>query len=411
MADPQKKLEKLVSEAVSNRLDQLKDSLAEEIAATLAGVVSAAEEKAAAAEEHAEQLEKDVKEAEKRTKEAEKAARDAEERVEKAEEKVAKLEEKLEKAKAKKAEPEYAPGAAPTDLLNAAVATIADAGSQADILKATLDGIGQFAARTALYVVKGGQLTGWQSRGFADESAIKGSQLNASDGLAGRAMNDREPVSAAAAEFDQEFVNTHGNPADGNATVLPLVVRDKVSALVYVDAGAEGRADLSAVRVLVGNAAMWLEILALRKLAVAAGEAEAPAPVASTAVAEPAPAPEPPPMAAAAAAPAPSSPASVPTGGSADLSGLSSEDQEVHKKAKRFAKLLVDEIKLYNQKKVEEGKKNHDLYSRLKEDIDKSRQTYEKRWGSSAAGSANYFQSELVRILADNDASLMGAGF
>jgi hypothetical protein len=404
MADPQKKLEKLVSEAVSNRLDQLKDSLTEEIAATLAGVVSAAEEKAAAAEEQLGQFEKEVKEAEKRAKEAEKTAKDAEERVEK-------LEEKLEKAKAKKSEPEYAPGAAPTDLLNAAVATIADAGSQADILKATLDGIAQFAARTALYVVKGGQLTGWQSRGFADEGAIKGSQLSASDGLAGRAMNDREPVSAAAAEFDQDFVNTHGNPADGNATVLPLVVREKVSALVYVDAGAEGRSDLSAVRVMVRTAAMWLEILALRKLAGAAGEAEAPAAVASAAVAEPAPTPEPPPMAAAAAAPAPSAPASAPTAGGPDLSGLSSEDQEVHKKAKRFAKLLVDEIKLYNQKKVEEGKKNRDLYSRLKEDIDKSRQTYEKRWGSSAAGSANYFQSELVRILADNDAALMGAGF
>jgi hypothetical protein len=401
MADPQKKLEKLVSEAVSNRLDELKHSLTEEIAATLAGVVSAAEEKAAAAEEHAEQLEKEVKEAGKRAKEAEESAKNAEERAEK-------LEEKLEKAKAKKAEPEYAPGAAPTDLLNAAVATIADAGSQADILKSTLDGIGQFAARTALYVVKGGQLTGWQSRGFADEGAIKGSQLSASDGLAGRAMNDREPVSAAAAEFDQDFVNTHGNPADGNATVLPLVVREKVSALVYVDAGAEGRADLSAVRVLVRTAAMWLEILALRKLAGSA-EAEAPAAVASAAAAEPAPAPEPPPMAAAAAAPVPSAPVAPAVG--SDLSGLSSEDQEVHKKAKRFAKLLVDEIKLYNQKKVEEGKKNRDLYTRLKEDIDKSRQTYEKRWGSSAAASANYFHAELVRILADNDATLMGAGF
>lgn len=402
MADPQKKLEKLVSEAVSARVDQLKDSLTEEIAATLAGVVSAAEEKAAAAEEHVEQVEKEKKETEKRAKEAEKAAKDAEERVEK-------LEEKLEKAKAKKAEPEYAPGAAPTDLLNAAVASIADAGSQAEILKATLDGIAQFAARTALYVVKGGQLTGWQSRGFADEGAIKGSQLSASNGLAGRAMNDREPVSAAAAEFDQDFVNTHGNPADGNATVLPLVVREKVSALVYVDAGAEGRADLSAVRVLVRTAAMWLEILALRKLAGSATEAEAPTAVASAAVAEPSPAPEPPPMAAAAAAPIPSAPAA--SAGSADLSGLSSEDQEVHKKAKRFAKLLVDEIKLYNQKKVEEGKKNRDIYTRLKEDIDKSRQTYEKRWGSSAAASANYFQAELVRILADSDASLMGAGF
>lgn len=394
MADPQNKLEKLVSEAVSARVDQLKESLTQEIAATLAGVVSAAEEKAAAAEEHAEALEAQAQSATTRVQEAEKRAQEAEAA--------------LAEAQAKPAKAEHAPGAAPTDLLNAAAATIADANSQAEILKATLDGIGQFAARTALYVVKGGQLTGWQSRGFADDGAIKGSQLSASSGLAGRAMNDREPVSAAAAEFDQDFVNKHGNPVDGNATVLPLVVRDKVSAVVYVDAGAEGRADLSAVRVLVRTAAMWLEILALRKSAGTA-EAEAPAAVASAAAAEPAPAPAPPPMAAAAAAPAPSAPP-TPAGG-ADLSALSAEDQEVHKKAKRFAKLLVDEIKLYNQKKVEEGKKNRDLYSRLKEDIDKSRQTYEKRWGSSAAGSANYFQSELVRILADNDAGLMGAGF
>jgi hypothetical protein len=394
MPDPQK-LEQLVSEAVSARVDQLKESLTQEIAATLAGVVSAAEEKAAAAEEHAEALEAQAQTASARLQEAEKRAQEAEAA--------------LAEAQSKAAEPAYALGAAPTDLLNAAVATIADSSSQADILKATLDGIGQFAARSALYVVKGGQLTGWQSRGFANDGAIKGSQLSASSGLAGRAMNDREPVSAAAAEFDQEFVNKHGNPADGNATVLPLVVRDKVSAVVYVDGGAEGRADMSAVRVLVRTSAMWLEILALRKSAGTA-EAEAPAAVASAAAAEPAPAPEPPPMAAAAAAPAASAPAALATGG-ADLSGLSAEDQEVHKKAKRFAKLLVDEIKLYNQKKVEEGKKNRDLYTRLKEDIDKSRQTYEKRWGSSAAGSVNYFRSELVRILADNDADLMGSGF
>ena len=396
MADPQSKLEQLVSEAVSARVDPLKESLTAEIAATLAGVVSAAEEKAATAQEHAEALEAQAQAATTRLQEAEKRAQEAEAA--------------LAEAQAKPAQAEHAPGAAPTDLLNAAAATIADASSQAEILKATLDGIAQFASRTALYVVKGGQLTGWQSRGFEDEGAIKGSQLSASSGLAGRAMNDREPVSAAAAEFDQDFVNTHGNPADGNATVLPLVVRDKVSALVYVDAGAEGRADMSAVRVLVRTAAMWLEILALRKIAGGASEAEAPAAVASAAGTEPAPAPEPPPMAAAAAAPAPSAPP-APAAGGADLSGLSAEDQEVHKKAKRFAKLLVDEIKLYNQKKVEEGKKHRDLYSRLKEDIDKSRQTYEKRWGSSAAGPANYFQSELVRILADNDAGLMGAGF
>ena len=72
---------------------------------------------------------------------------------------------------------------------------------------------------------------------------------------------------------------------------------------------------------------------------------------------------------------------------------------------------LVDEIRLYNQNKVSEGKQNRDLYQRLKEDIEKSRVTYEKRFGDTLAASANYFNQELIRILADNDIALMGGNF
>jgi hypothetical protein len=382
MADPQK-LQQLVSETLSGRLGQLQQSLTDEITSALQGMLSAAEEKISAAEEHAHELE---------------------EKLATAHERIAKAEGELAEANAKAAAPQYAPGTAPTDLLNAAMESIADAGGQADILKVTLNGIAQFAARTALYVVKAGQLTGWQSRGFENEGSIKGFTM-APEGLSARAMSDREPVSAAAVEFSSDFVKTHGNPADGNATVFPLVVREKVSALIYVDGGAAGIADLSAVRVLVRSAAMWLEILALRKFSGNAAETEgsteaSPAPMASAAAAASARAPAPV-QAAPGPAPVPASAAVAPAPG----------DEEVHKKAKRFAKLLVDEIKLYNQKKVEEGKKNKDLYTRLKEDIDKSRQTYDKRWGASAAASADYFQSELVRILADGDASLMGVGF
>src|SRR5579872_2128021 len=82
--------------------------------------------------------------------------------------------------------PAYPPGGAPTDLLNAAVASIYDAAGQTDILRSLLDGLGQFTARTALFVVKAGNLAAWQSRGFANESAIKGLTLSGSEGLAGR---------------------------------------------------------------------------------------------------------------------------------------------------------------------------------------------------------------------------------
>ena len=76
-----------------------------------------------------------------------------------------------------------------------------------------------------------------------------------------------------------------------------------------------------------------------------------------------------------------------------------------------FARLLVDEIKLYNQAKVTEGRKNKDLYDRLKDEIEKSRATYQKRYGTTVAAAADYFNQEIVRSLAGDDGSLMGANF
>jgi hypothetical protein len=91
--------------------------------------------------------------------------------------------------------------------------------------------------------------------------------------------------------------------------------------------------------------------------------------------------------------------------------GMSPEEEEVHKKARRFAKLLVDEIKLYNQAKLVEGRAHRDIYARLKDDIDKSRATYDKRYGATSASSGNYFTRELIRILTNDDPSLLGDGF
>jgi hypothetical protein len=97
--------------------------------------------------------------------------------------------------------------------------------------------------------------------------------------------------------------------------------------------------------------------------------------------------------------------------GGGSVSATAGEDGDLHRKAQRFARLLMDEIKLYNQAKVAEGRKNRDLYDRLKEDIEKSRATYQKRYGNSAAASADYFNQELIRSLAEDDVSLLGSNF
>jgi hypothetical protein len=279
-----------------------------------------------------------------------------------------------------------APGASPSDLLNAAAAAIHESGSQADILRHLLEGEARFAGRVALFVVKGNAISGWQGIGFEDNDAIKTLSIQTGSGLVGKAIQAKNPVAGSPKEFDAGFVNSMKAPAEGQCLVLPLVVKDKVAAVIYADAGTVqgGTLDSSGLQALTRFAAIWLELAALRKAGGSPAED----------VAQPQPA----------AAMAASAPASAPA-------SSGSEEDELHKKARRFAKLLVEEIKLYNQPRVEEGRQHKDLYDRLKVDIEKSRSTYDKRYAESAVASADYFTQELIRILADNDASLMGASF
>jgi ribonuclease HI len=88
--------------------------------------------------------------------------------------------------------------------------------------------------------------------------------------------------------------------------------------------------------------------------------------------------------------------------------GLSPEEQKGHEDAKRFARLVVSEIKLYNEAKVNEGRRHRDLYERLKDDVERGRQMYADRVPAHIRENTNYFVDELVRILAGGDAAALG---
>jgi hypothetical protein len=329
---------------------------------------------------------------------------------------------------------ETAGGAGPADLLRG-VAAIHAGGTQKEILRALLDGVTQHCGRTALFVIKGGAATGWQGRGFEDNDAVKDFALDAGRGLPERVLHEKAPFSGQVLDMDPRFIDRFGGPADDHIVMLPLLLKDKVAALLYADCGLDkDRLDTASVELLVVSTSAWLELVSLRKqtprepvpyaesVPVAAAMQAAPsfndpfaghAPRHTTSgatayeapmVGEPAHAEV---VSAAAAA------AGVDPGMASGRPGsaLSEEDADIHRKAQRFARLLVDEIKLYNQAKVLEGRKNKDLYDRLKEDIDKSRATFKKRYGNTVAASVDYLQAELVRSLAEDDISVMGANF
>ena len=175
------------------------------------------------------------------------------------------------------ATPPIMAGGADTGLLNAAASSVLDSSTQAEILGALLQGTANFAERAALFVVRGGSAIGWRATGLDNDEGIKSLAVGLSEGLAARAYREQVPAAASAVEFDSVFVSTYGAPADGsNALVLPLMVRDKVAALVYADAGTNpgGKLDASALECLVRFAGLWLEIVAVRKSGVAPVEHE-----------------------------------------------------------------------------------------------------------------------------------------
>ncbi|HWY56812.1 MAG TPA: hypothetical protein VNZ03_20260 [Terriglobales bacterium] len=318
------------------------------------------------------------------------------------------------------------------DLLRA-VSAIHAGTTQKEILRALLETTTGYSGRAALFVIKSGSAAGWQGRGFDNNEDLKDFSLDVSSRAPAQVLQSRVAVGARAAEMDPKFISQFGAPAEDQVLLLPLRLKDKVAALVYADAGtgAGGKMDASALELLVSATSAWLEVASLRKQALKEGATEAGAsekfeappvqtvssfsdPFAAHAPKHVAARVEEPAMAEAIAevvsAPAAMAAAAVAPATDA-FAHMSTEDADLHRKAQRFARLLMDEIKLYNQAKVTEGRKHKDLYERLKEDIDKSRSTYHKRYGNTVAASADYFSSELIRSLAEDDVSLLGPNF
>jgi hypothetical protein len=404
-----------------------------------------------------------------------------------------------------------------------AVQAIERGRSQVDVLNSLLEQCLGFGSRAALLILRGETFSGWKGVGFSaqggNDEMVK--RFNAAPGLIpelDRVLRDEHVVAWDGANLSTRL----GVPASETAVLVPMVIKDKVAAAVYVDAVGDATAnfDQAAIELLVFTTGLLVDTLAIRKkipspslsgdAAPAALDrtstsgpafAAAPAALAPAAPAPAAPVARPsPPAAPPAAAPAPAAEQGVPMrtdagtvaidaaqlrammaaqrpnfnvpsaedfGGSGTAQPQSSpripvqpppppppapaapeppkaaapaaatpslgaedrpstqyipppgiarggaaptptEDTKKHDEARRFARLLVSEIKLYNESKVEQGRKNSDLYERLKEDIDRSRQMYDERISDDVRKVSNYFYDELVRILADGRADALG---
>ncbi|HMZ78350.1 MAG TPA: hypothetical protein PLL06_01525, partial [Acidobacteriota bacterium] len=82
-----------------------------------------------------------------------------------------------------------------------------------------------------------------------------------------------------------------------------------------------------------------------------------------------------------------------------------------HKTAQRVARTIVSDIKIYNEKKVVEGRKSKNLYDLLKKEFDHGLKTYEDRIGEVVRAESTYLYDTIVDKLCDGDPSCLGPNF
>jgi hypothetical protein len=333
-------------------------------------------------------------------------------------------------------------------LVSAEAARVLDlATTQVDVLHKFLDECRRHCSRAALLVARGGSIGAWKAVGFSqtggdDEAVRQISMPLVEGGLLSRVMTGNALRLPASNEISSLL--RAGRVSD--AVAIPMVVREKISGALYADVvlGEDGKFDPDALGMLTFLAGLLVDRLASRKLKPApalrvpevakkaepAGmwmeDAGAAGPAPEAGAAEPAPSPSvwsAPAAPAASAAPTEETPAAESSfiatepsaGAPADagrrlagpLADMSSGDER-REEARRFARLLVSEIKLYNERAVLEGREHSNLYERLRDDIDRSRQMYEERIPQDVRSSTNFFYEELVLILADGRPEVLG---
>ena len=106
--------------------------------------------------------------------------------------------------------------------------------------------------------------------------------------------------------------------------------------------------------------------------------------------------------------PAPSTASESEFGDDFDVNRLSPEEQELHRRANRVAKVSMQDIKMLRPEQVRLGRQNRDLCIRLKDDIEKAHREYDRRFKPIMDHPVDYFYRWLVEILAEGDAHALG---
>jgi hypothetical protein len=260
-------------------------------------------------------------------------------------------------------------------------------------LSEILDTLGTCACREAkrigILLVRHGQLRAWRFIGFGAELDQRTDyELRSGDaGVIADAARTGLTASADSATplSTPAFAQL---PPGREVLAVPVPMSGQVVAVLYADQGPAEVSDAelrvawpATLEVMARHAARCLEaITAFRAAQVLTERPDVPLPDSA-----------------------------VDSGAGPSAKNIAGEKEDADQAARRYARLLVSEIKLYHEAAVITGRREHDLMTRLGGEIARARVLYEQRVPADVRRGTDHFHNELVRTLANGDAGLLEA--
>ncbi len=350
--------------------------------------------------------------------------------------------------------------------LGAALDLLDNAPSQAEVLHKLLDGLRPFADRSALFIIKQGIASLYAFRGFDGEAAKPGTPVVPPPELEAL-ISGQLPVIQQTGEAYLALVRPLSGLTSADVRIHPIRLKRKTVALVLADSGLRRMLDNPQhVRALVRASEAALAFLAGPKdedkpgtgplkatgpMPVSEPMAR-PAPVPPPALAPaPTPPPPPPPLVrptplppiglpashasptmqmpipgelrppirpvppvpispiAPIALPAAIAPSSMPTQQVPEpIEASPALDPKVRATAERLARVLVGDIELYFPQKVAQGRQQGNLYSLLRDELERSRATFIDRFGEPTEKQHRIFIQTVQAQLCEGIPSKLG---
>ncbi|MCZ2079744.1 MAG: hypothetical protein HUU41_15305 [Bryobacteraceae bacterium] len=270
-----------------------------------------------------------------------------------------------------------------SDRLNESVRRMRKAANHEEWTAAFLESSTAFSRRIALFSVLGGNLQLEGARGMAETLPGDVQRMSIPLGSAPAFANAAESADTVAAmrsavEISKTLSDIVGEDETERAYLFPIVNRQKVVAILYAEPQVN-TGSVSALELLSTIAGLSLE-----NRTTEAGKVPGLVGIIT----------------------APATPVQV-----AGWSDLAPEDQALHLRAQRFARVKVAEIRLHRAEAVRAGRKERQLYSAVKQAVDSARETFGREFVSASPTMVDYLHMELVRTLANDEISVLGPDY